>query len=267
MFNERDFHGATYAITGAVSGMGAACSRLLIEVGATVIGIDRNAVAGEAMRQELGERFDFRALDITDEDAVTAMAGQLAVDYDAVDGLVNCAGVFTHNQRAENLPVADFRRAFEVNTIGTFLVCRAFFSLLQKAKSGAGVVNIASQAALVSLPEQGAYTASKGALTALTRSMAIDWARDNVRVNAVCPGFTVTEMSERDLNDELRDAVRRRVPLGRLFRAEEMARVIVFLASPLASAMTGAVVPVDGGWTAGEAVLPTWGRVEQIGQL
>ena len=267
MFNERDFSGATYAITGAASGMGAACTRLLIGMGATVIGIDRNADAGEAMRAELGESFDFRQVDITDEEGVAALAITLAAQYDSVDGLVNCAGVFTHNQRAENLPVADFRRAFEVNTIGTFVVCRAFFPLLQKAKSGAGVVNIASQAALVSLPEQGAYTASKGALTALTRSLAIDWARDNVRVNAVCPGFTVTEMSERDLNDELRDAVRKRVPLGRLFRAEEMARVIVFLASPLASAMTGVILPIDGGWTAGEAVLPTWGRVEQIGQL
>ncbi|MFQ5426916.1 MAG: SDR family NAD(P)-dependent oxidoreductase, partial [Gaiellales bacterium] len=129
---------------------------------------------------------------------------------------------------------------------------------LLRANGGGAIANIASQAALVSLPEQAAYGTSKGAVAALTRSLAIDWARDEVRVNAICPGFTITPMSEPAMTPELISVVERRVPLGRLFEAREMANVLVFLVSPLASAMTGVVLPVDGGWTAGEAELPDW---------
>ena len=119
------------------------------------------------------------------------------------------------------------------------------------------VVNVASQAALVSLPQQAAYSASKGAVAALTRSLAIDWAEHGVRVNAVAPGFTVTPMTEAFFeNQTFTQAATRRIPLGRLLQADEIAAAIVFLASPLASAITGVVLPVDGGWTAGAALPP-----------
>jgi meso-butanediol dehydrogenase/(S,S)-butanediol dehydrogenase/diacetyl reductase len=118
-------------------------------------------------------------------------------------------------------------------------------------------VNVASQAALVSLPNQAAYSATKGGVAALTRSLAIDWAADGIRVNAVAPGFVVTPMTAafRRL-DGLVAAAERRTPLGRLLEAEEIAAVMVFLASPLASAVTGVLLPIDGGWTAGEPELP-----------
>jgi meso-butanediol dehydrogenase/(S,S)-butanediol dehydrogenase/diacetyl reductase len=133
--------------------------------------------------------------------------------------------------------------------------CQAFGSLLRD--SSAAVVNVASQAALVSLPQQAAYTASKGAVAALTRSLAIDWASDGVRVNAVAPGFTRTPMTEAFFeNETFTSAAKRRIPLGRILEAREIAGPVVFLASPLARAITGVVLPVDGGWTAGEPALP-----------
>ena len=139
--------------------------------------------------------------------------------------------------------------------LGTLNACQAFGRSL-RAASGA-VVNVASQAALASLPSQAAYTASKGVVAALTRSLAIDWAQDGVRVNAVAPGFTVTPMTAPFFeNETFTRAATQRIPLGRLLQPDEIAGAIIFLASPLASAITGVVLPVDGGWTAGELALP-----------
>ena len=250
------FEGKTAVVTGGISGIGEACSRVLLELGARVVGVDVDSERGNAVADELGPAFSFRSLDITDEPAVQALAAELEGDGNDVAALVNAAGVFVPNARAHEIPSEDYRRTFEVNLLGTAIMCRELFPLLRASGSGA-IANIASQAALVSLPEQAAYTASKGAVAALTRSLAIDWARDAVRVNAICPGFTITPMSAA-MTPQLIAVVERRVPLGRLFEAHEMANVLVFLVSPLASAMTGVVLPVDGGWTAGEAELPDW---------
>ena len=169
--------------------------------------------------------------------------------------LVNAAGILTPNLPVDELPADDFRRAYEVNVIGTVNACQAFGPLL-RARRGA-VVNVASQAALVSLPQQAAYTAAKGAVAAFTRSLAIDWAESGVRANAVAPGFTMTPMTEAFFeNETFTAAATGRIPLGRILTADEIAGAIVFLASPLASAITGVVLPVDGGWTAGEPALP-----------
>ena len=155
----------------------------------------------------------------------------MAARLDPVNVLINAAGILTENKPVDDLPADDFRRNYEVNVIGTLNACQAFAPLL---KAGAGsVVNVASQAALVSLPSQAAYTASKGAVAALTRSLAIDWAEHGVRVNAVAPGFTLTPMTAALFeNETFRRAATSRIPLGRLLEADEIAGAIVFLASP-----------------------------------
>jgi NAD(P)-dependent dehydrogenase (short-subunit alcohol dehydrogenase family) len=232
----RGLDGAVVVVTGGASGIGEACCRLLLRDGATVHVADLAA---------------HPPLDVTDRSALDALAGRL----DGLDVLINAAGVLTENRPVDELSVDDFRENFEINVLGTLQACQAFGPLLRER--GGAVVNVASQAALVSLPSQAAYTASKGAVAALTRSLAIDWAEHGVRVNAVAPGFTVTPMTASFFeNETFVRAATRRIPLGRLLEPDEIAGAIVFLASPLASAITGVVLPVDGGWTAGEPALP-----------
>jgi len=232
--------GRVAVVTGGASGIGGACSDLLGQCGVEVYVAD---LAGPD------------PVDVTDRAALDALAARVGAAHGGLDVLVNTAGILTANAPVDELPADDFRRNFEVNVIGTVNACQALGGLL-KARHGA-VVNVASQAALVSLPMQAAYTAAKGAIASLTRSLAIDWAGDGVRVNCVCPGFTLTPMTEAFFeNETFTAAATKRIPLGRILQAHEIAATIVFLASPLATAVTGVVMPVDGGWTAGEPALP-----------
>lgn len=232
--------GTAAVVTGGGSGIGRAVAELLQRSGSTVRVVD---LAGDEQ------------VDVTDRAALDRVADEVAAAHDGLDVLVNAAGVLTPNLPADELPADDFRRAYEVNVLGTVNACQAFFSLLRESRGA--IVNVASQAALVSLPQQAAYTAAKGAVAALTRSLAIDWAEHGIRVNAVAPGFTLTPMTKRFFeNETFTRAATARIPLGRILRAEEIAGAIVFLASPFASAVTGVTLPVDGGWTAGEPALP-----------
>lgn len=233
-------------VTGGASGIGASCVEVLRGAGATVVAWDINEAPGVV------------ATDITDPASVKAAADAAVAEHGRVDILVNCAGIITANLPAQEVDPEDFRRTYNVNVVGSFNTSKALYPTLKATGAGA-IVNVASQAALVSLPDQSAYSASKGAVAALTRSLAIDWAADNIRVNAVCPGFTLTPMAKQQMTPELDAAVSRRVPLGRMFEPEEIGQAIAFLASPWASAVTGVVMAVDGGWTAGEPALPMGG--------
>jgi meso-butanediol dehydrogenase/(S,S)-butanediol dehydrogenase/diacetyl reductase len=236
-----DMTGKVAVVTGAASGIGEVCVEVLRKAGATVIGWDLKGTP------------EAKPVDLSDETDVRRAAAEVLAEC-AVDVLVNCAGVITENLPLEDVPTAHFRRNFDVNVMGIVHASQALFASVSGQRGA--IVNVASQAALVCLPHQSAYSASKGAVAALTRSMAIDWASAGVRVNAVCPGFTLTPMAKQQMTPELDAAVSRRVPLGRMFEPEEIANVITFLASDAASAVTGVVMPVDGGWTAGEPALP-----------
>lgn len=232
--------GKVAVVTGGASGIGASCRELLEQCGATVVVADLGGA---------------EPVDVTDRASLDALAARVQAEHGGLDALINAAGILTPNLPVDELPADDFRRAYEVNVIGTVNACQAFGPLL-RARRGA-VVNVASQAALVSLPQQAAYTAAKGAVAAFTRSLAIDWAESGVRANAVAPGFTMTPMTEAFFeNETFTAAATGRIPLGRILTADEIADAIVFLASPLASAITGVTLPVDGGWTAGEPALP-----------
>ena len=152
--------GAVAVVTGGASGIGEASVRLLQHAGVTVHVVDLAADP---------------PVDVTDRAALDSLATRL----DRLDVLINAAGVLTENKPVDELSVEDFRRNFEINVLGTLQTCQAFGPLLRER--GGAVVNVASQAALVSLPSQAAYTASKGAVAALTRSLAIDWAEYGVR--------------------------------------------------------------------------------------
>ncbi|MDO9407748.1 SDR family NAD(P)-dependent oxidoreductase [Patulibacter sp.] len=236
-------------VTGAGSGIGRACVERFRAEGATVEAWDRDPVdtGGD-------DRIVARQVDVSSAEAVGTAAAEAGNRWGGVDVLVNCAGVITPNLPAQDVDPRDYQRNFDVNLMGVVHTTRELHAALA-GRSGA-IVNVASQAALVCLPHQSAYSAIKGAVAALTRSLAIDWASEGVRVNAVCPGFTRTPMATGQMTPELEAAVSRRVPLGRIFEPEEIAASILFLASDMASAVTGVVLPVDGGWTAGEPALP-----------
>ena len=227
-------------MTGGSSGIGEAVGELLGRSGYEV------TIAGLGAPDPV---------EVTDRVSLDRLAQRVEQASGRLDVLVNAAGVLTPNLPADQLPVEDFVRAYEVNVLGTVNACQAFFPLLRTGRGS--IVNVASQAALVSLPQQAAYTAAKGAVAALTRSLAIDWAEHGIRANAVAPGFTLTSMTEGFFENEVfTTAARGRIPLGRILAAEEVAGAIVFLASPFARAVTGVTLPVDGGWTAGEPALP-----------
>jgi len=237
------FAGRRAFVTGAGSGIGEATARLLRAEGADVVLADLAGDRVEALAAELGERARGVALDVRDEDAVRAALPE-------VDVLVNAAGIGSTTP-APDTPVAVWDDVLAVNARGTFLCCKHAIPGMV-ARGGGAIVNVASVAGLVGLRNRAAYCASKGAVIALTRSLAVDHVGDGVRVNAVCPGTVDTPWVRRLVEDvgESLDALRARQPMGRLGTAEEVAAAVAYLASDDAAFATGSALVLDGGLTA-----------------
>ena len=240
----RTLHGRIAIVTGAASGMGASTAQLLGEAGATVLGADIASHPGIAL---VG--------DVADSAYCDAAVAQAVARHGRLDILVNAAGVIV---RAD-APATDddaWYRQFRVNVDGTFFMCRAAIRQMRKQRAGA-IVNFGSIWGAAGGKGHVAYAAAKGAVHNLTRSLALDHAREGIRVNAVCPGEVDTPMLRGagravPLTDaQLAEMADRVVPNGRLAQPAEIGRVVAFLCSDDASYMTGALVPVDGGWSAG----------------
>ena len=159
-----------------------------------------------------------------------------------------------HFGKAVDTSLEDWNRVFSINVTGVFLCCKGVIPTMQ-AQGGGAIVNTASSAGLVGLRNLAAYTASKGAVLQFTKNLALDYAEDHIRVNALCPGVTATEMTMRIIEDDpdpvaARARFDRVIPRGTMAEPIEIARVALFLASDESSYMTGAAVPVDGGYTA-----------------
>jgi NAD(P)-dependent dehydrogenase (short-subunit alcohol dehydrogenase family) len=242
-------------ITGGGAGIGRATALKFAAEGAAVaIGDLRLAAAEETA--ELVVKAGGRALafggDVTDEASGEALVRHAEVGLGGLDTLVNNAGVVLPDDNGpEDTPILAWNKTLAVNLTGVFLCCRYAIPAI-KAAGGGSIVNLASIVALVgSAYPQLAYTAAKGGVLAMTREMAIMYAREAIRVNAVCPGPTATELVKTFLSDEEKWLKRRRyMPMGRLGKPEEIANVIAFLASEEASYMNGAAVAIDGGITA-----------------
>jgi NAD(P)-dependent dehydrogenase (short-subunit alcohol dehydrogenase family) len=237
------FAGRRALVTGAGSGIGEAVARGLHAEGADVVLADLAGEHARAVAAELGDRAEPVQLDVRDEDAVRAVARD-------VDVLVNVAGIGS-TTTAPATPLDVWEDVFAVNARGTFLCCKHAIPGMVDRGRGA-IVNMASVAALVGLRNRAAYCASKGAVVALTRALAVDHVGDGVRVNAVCPG-TVDSPWVRRLVEEVGeslDALRARQPLGRLGRPDEIAGAVLYLASDDAAFVTGTAFVIDGGLTA-----------------
>ena len=244
--NESKGQGRIVAVTGGGNGIGAACVRLFSERGDTVVVLDRDAAAAAALVQECpGSRFI--ALDVADGASVARAFAEIDEAFGRVDVLVNSAGI---ESRALLTSVTEenWDRVIDVNLKGTMLCTQAAARMMKRAGRGGSVINIASVAGKrISYSGDVAYTASKGGVLGFTRHAAFELAADQIRVNAVCPGPTLTPMILRNLSPERMDAVVASVPLGRWVQPTDIANVVEFLAGAGAAMCTGTSIEVDGG--------------------
>lgn len=246
----------TALVTGAASGNGKAIAQRLAKDGMRVILVDLNGTAGEALCAQLtaeGRDVLFVKCNVADEAAVRALAGTVTAWTDHLDVLVNNAGIGRFGP-IETFEVADWDLQMDVNVKAIYLVTRFIFPLV-KAGAEQSIVNIGSGAGVVGVGNSIAYSASKGAVVAMSKSMAIDFAPLGIRVNCLCPGVVDTPFNQK-IVAEAEDpesvlAAQRAVhPLGRLATAEDIADGVAFLTSSQASFITGTTFMVDGGLTA-----------------
>jgi NAD(P)-dependent dehydrogenase (short-subunit alcohol dehydrogenase family) len=239
-------------ITGGASGIGAACCRELAACGAKVVVVDRELDRAREVASEISGRA--WRIDVADEVATEAGAAAIEGEIGPVDVLVNSAGVLQIPVRPTELTMAAYDDVVRVDQRGTYVASVAFGRRMVARRRGA-IINIASIAGMRSMPLH-AYSPAKAAVIATTECLAAEWGPAQVRVNAVSPGYTRTPALQEAIDKGQRDpsALAGNSALGRLVEPLEIAKVVAFLASPLASAITGANVPVDCGWL----VAPSW---------
>jgi NAD(P)-dependent dehydrogenase (short-subunit alcohol dehydrogenase family) len=240
--------GRVALVTGAAGGIGLAIARRLSELGAAVAINDIDQDRAEATARDIPRARAFAA-DITEEAAVETMVAAVIATYGGVEILVNNAGVAEPHGRASDRTEADWDRVIDTNLKGAFLVTRAAVRPMLAAKRGA-IVNIASVAGVHGLSGSSVYGAAKAGLIQMSKAQSCEWARRGVRVNCVAPGFVATAMADALEGGEQARRVLAHVPMRRMGRPEEIAQAVGFLASDAASFITGAVLPVDGGWCA-----------------
>lgn len=249
--------GKSAVVFGGASGIGAATCRALAEQGASVTSADIDSARGQALATSIGASASFQTVDVTNaEQVATAVAGA-AARTGRLDIVVNAAAIIRPGTLADTT-LADWRRQFAVNVEGVFHACRAAVGLMLKQQPAGGViVNIASTAALVGIPNRAGYCATKGAVLAFSRQIAVEYAAQNVRCHAVCPGTIDTplirgwvEANHPNRVDEIYQQIIGRQLVGRMGRPEEVADLIAYLASDEARFMTGEQFVIDGALTA-----------------
>jgi len=246
--------GRVAVVTGASSGLGVGFARALAQAGAHLVLAARRADRLEALASELGEagvEVLPVACDVTDVSQVEALKDACLERFGKVDVLVNNAGT-TEVGPAENESEEAFLHVLNVNLNGTFYCAQRFGRVMLEAGQGS-IINVASIFGMVgsgAIPQAG-YVASKGAVVNMTRELAAQWARRGVRVNAIAPGFFLSEMTEEMFSDDRSMSwLRKKTPAGRPGKVEELYGAVIYLASDASTYVTGQTIAVDGGWTA-----------------
>lgn len=253
-----EFQNKVAVVTGAAKGIGGAAARAFAREGACVVVVDVDAITGQALVDQISGDAG-RAILVDADVATSTGARRIAEDavraFGGVDILVNNAGIQTYGT-VESMPEEEWDRTININLKSVFLVSKYIVPEIRK-RGGGAIVNISSVQGLATQPDVSAYAASKGGILAMTRSMALDFARDNIRVNSVCPGSVDTPLLRwaADLfgGGDPEGTVRswgHLHALGRVGRAEEIAEMILFLAGPRSSFCTGGAYLADGGMLA-----------------
>jgi NAD(P)-dependent dehydrogenase (short-subunit alcohol dehydrogenase family) len=260
-----DFEGKVALLTGATSGIGLAAAERLSALGATVIasGLEREVDSLRADWAARGIAGTVEAVDVRDENSVAALVERVASASGGIDILVTAAGIQRYGSAAETSSTV-WDDVFAVNVRGAFYAIKHVVPH-QRARGGGSIVVVSSVQAFITQTGVAAYTASKGALNALVRSVAVDEAANGIRANTVCPGSVDTPMlrtSAREFSDGTAAGEQATIdswgtmhPLGRVAQPSEIADVIAFLAGPRSSFVTGAAIPVDGGLLASAPVV------------
>jgi NAD(P)-dependent dehydrogenase (short-subunit alcohol dehydrogenase family) len=243
-------------ISGGATGIGEAAVLLFAQQGAIVTIFDRDIENGEKCLQKIldgGGRGIFISGNLIYPEEIEKAIDQSLKTYGGIDILINNAGVESPYSVHE-MPIEEWDRVMAVNLRGMYLMAKAVIPIMKKSGGGA-IINTASISGLLGWPISAAYCASKGGVIQLTKQMAVDYAQDNIRVNCIAPGTTLTPLIERIFQQEsepekAKQQISQMHPLGRFAQPEEIAQAILFLASEDASFITGAVLPVDGGYTA-----------------
>lgn len=240
--------GKVALITGGASGIGEATARVFSQAGAQVVIVDIDLARAQALAQSLPNASAHRC-DITNEAEVRELFSKIST----LDILFNCAGIGLVGN-VEETELADFQRLFRVNVEGTFLMTKIALPLLKKARGS--VLNMGSVAGLVGVKRRFAYCATKGAIIALTRQLAVDYPVA-IRANCIAPGTVDSPFVEAYLEkyhqhekEKVRGELSERQPVGRLGRPDEIAHLALYISSSAADFMSGSVVTIDGGWTA-----------------
>jgi len=245
-------------VTGANRGIGKAIALAFLRAGWPVVAVARTAESLASLRQDAGElasRLRPMACDLTDAAQLEVAAQALAATDPVPAVLVNNAGI-SLSAALQRTSTEDLHRVLQVNTVAPYLLCRALVPRMAEA-GGGRIINIGSIASLKGIRYTSAYCASKHALLGLTRALAVEWGKRNVTVNAVCPGWTETDMFSQALEavvqktgrsaEQARDAVLATNPMGRAVKPEEVAGLVLSFSSPAAAGLTGAALSVDCG--------------------
>jgi NAD(P)-dependent dehydrogenase (short-subunit alcohol dehydrogenase family) len=246
-----ELEGRVALITGAGSGLGLATARVFAGAGALIIINDLRAEAAETAARLLGPKHYAIAGDVADEASVTAMVADVAARFGRIDILVNNAGIPDSFVPTVDQTLAHWQRLIDIHLTGTYLVSKTVAPHMIEQRSGV-ILNLNSIAGILGLPVRTAYSAAKAGIGMLTQVLACEWAPHGIRVNAVAPGYMLTPLLAKLIEDGKVDGdrIRRRTPMGKLGKAEHVAEAMLFLASNRAEFITGVTLPVDGGYCA-----------------
>jgi 2-deoxy-D-gluconate 3-dehydrogenase len=246
-----DLTGKVALVTGGNGGIGLGMAKGLAGAGATVVIASRNrekSLAAIVELEGLGTKADFIPLDVASPDSCRAAIAEAVARHTRLDILVNNAGM-SIRKPPETFTVEEWRQVIETNLTGAFVLCQAAYAPM-KAQGGGKIINIGSMMSIFGGAYAAPYSSSKGAIVQLSKSLATAWARDNIQVNAVLPGWIDTELTQRAREQVagLNERVLARTPAGRWGLPDDLAGVAVFLAGAASDFVTGAAIPVDGGY-------------------